>query len=181
MWTYPLLTAGSVKAGGGSGGGRFPQAGGVVQWDRLPCSWVLAQGGGRRMETRVKMSGQAGAVPHAPWRCQAVGLGMWRLVLTEDESPCVGLRSPGVRAHGKEVWQELLGKHAGKGAVGPAGKVTAGSGGCPWGVGCKGRALPMAGTGQSRASMRVFCAGRRDGPPSLPSAPSSPEVTSQCL
>lgn len=25
----------------------------MVQWDRLPCPWVLAQGGGRRMETRV--------------------------------------------------------------------------------------------------------------------------------
>lgn len=51
-----------------------------------------------------------------------------------------------------------------------------GAGGCPWGVGCKGRASPMAGTGQSRVSMRVFCAGRRDGPPSLPHA-SSPRRT----
>lgn len=43
----------SLQAGGGSGGGGFPQAGGMVQWDRLPCPWVLAQGGGRRIETRV--------------------------------------------------------------------------------------------------------------------------------
>lgn len=61
------------------------------------------------------------------------------LVLTEDESSCVGLRSPGVRAHSKEVWQELLGKHAGKGAVGPAGKVTAGSRGLPMGCGVQGQ------------------------------------------
>lgn len=60
-------------------------------------------------------------------------------------------------------------------------RLQLGAGGCPWGVACKGRALPMAGTGQSRASMRVFCAGRRHGLPSLPSAPISPEVTSQCL
>lgn len=64
---------------------------------------------------------------------------MWFLVLTEDESSCVGLRSPGVRAHSQEVWQELLGKYAGKGAVGPPGEVTAGARGVPMGCGLQGQ------------------------------------------